>query len=120
VKLLVDESGKLIGFGIAMPSLSEAARKAQGRLFPLGWYYFLKALRHPEVIDLYLVAVKREYQERGVVALIMNALNKSAIEEGVKFSETNLELETNVKVQSMWKDYEKRQHKRRRAFIKTF
>jgi hypothetical protein len=120
VKLLVDQDEKLIGFGITMPSLSEAARKAQGRLFPLGWYYFLKALKHPEVIDMYLVAIKKEYQERGVVALIMNSLNKSAIEEGVKFSETNVELETNYKVQSMWKDYEKVQHKRRRAFIKKF
>jgi hypothetical protein len=120
VKLLVDQEEKLIGFGITMPSLSLAARKAQGKLFPLGWYYFLKALKHPEVIDMYLVAIKKEYQERGVVALIMNSLNKSAIEEGVKFSETNVELETNYKVQSMWKDYEKTQHKRRRAFIKKF
>jgi hypothetical protein len=120
VKILVDEEGRLIGFGIAMPSLSDAARKAQGRVLPLGWYYFLKALKHPKVIDLYLVAIKREYQERGVIALIMNSLNKSAIEAGVEFSETNVELETNVKVQSMWKDYEKRQHKRRRAFIKEF
>ena len=66
------------------------------------------------------MAVKPEYQERGVVAIIMNALNKSAIEAGVKYSETNVELETNIKVQSMWKDYEKIQHKRRRAFIKKF
>ena len=102
------------------PASRAAAQKARGRLFPLGWYYFLLALRHPEVIDMYLVAVKPEYQERGVIAIIMNALNKSAIEAGVKFSETNAELETNFKVQSMWKDYEKVQHKRRRAFIKKF
>jgi hypothetical protein len=120
VKLLVDQGDKLIGFGITMPSLSEAARKAQGRLFPLGWYYFLKALKKPEVIDMYLVAVKPEYQERGVIAVIMNALNASAIEAGVKYSETNVELETNYKVHGMWKDYEKTQHKRRRAFIKNF
>ena len=44
--------------------------------------------------------MKPEYQERGVIALIMNSLNKSAIEEGVKFSETQVELETNYKVQA--------------------
>ena len=52
---------------------------------------------------MYLVAVKPEYQERGVIAIIMNALNKSAIEAGVKYSETNVELETNVKVQACGK-----------------
>jgi hypothetical protein len=119
-KLVVDKNGKLIGFGITMASLSEAGRKAQGRLFPLGWLYFLKALKHPTVIDMYLVGIKREYQERGVIAIIMNALNKSAIEAGVQFSETQVELEDNYKVHSMWKDYEKTQHKRRRAFIKKF
>jgi ribosomal protein S18 acetylase RimI-like enzyme len=119
-KVLVDEKGALVGFGVAMPSLSRAAQKAGGRLLPFGAIHFLLALRKPEVIDMYLVAIKPEYQERGVVAIIMNALNKSAIDAGVKYSETNVELETNVKVQSMWKDYEKVQHKRRRAFIKVF
>jgi hypothetical protein len=119
VKILVDKNEKLIGFGVSMPSLSEAARKAQGRLFPLGWYYFLRALKHPKVIDMYLIAVEPEFQG-GCVALIMNAINESVIKEGVEFAETNVELETNIKVQGLWKDYEKRQHKRRRAFIKKF
>ena len=119
-KLIVDAQDRLVGFGVSMPSLSKAAQKARGRLFPFGWIRFLLALRKPEVIDMYLVAIKAEYQERGVIALIMNALNKSALAAGVKFSETNPELETNFKVHSMWKDYEKEQHRRRRAFIKTF
>ncbi len=118
-KVLVDEKQKLIGFGVAMPSLSKAAQRAGGRLLPFGWLHFLLGLRKPEVIDMYIVAISPEYQERGVIALIMNSLNKSAIEAGVKYSETNVELETNVKVHSLWKDYEKEQHKRRRAFIKA-
>ncbi len=119
-KVLVDEEKKLIGFGVAMPSLSRAAQKAGGRLFPLGWLHLLLAMRKPEVIDMYIVAIEPGYQERGVIAIIMNSLNKSAIEAGVKFSETNVELETNYKVHGMWKNYEKVQHKRRRAFVKKF
>ena len=52
---------------------------------------------------MYIVAIKPEYQERGVIAIIMNALNRSAIDEAVKYSETNVELETNVKVmKNVW------------------
>jgi GNAT superfamily N-acetyltransferase len=119
-KVILDEEAKLVGFGVAMPSLSLAAQKAGGRLFPLGWLHILLALRKPEVIDMYLIAIRPEYQERGVLAIIMNALHKSAIEAGVKYSETNVELETNAKVHSLWKNYERTQHKRRRAFIKVF
>jgi len=53
-KILVDEQEHLIGFGISMPSLSKAFNRSKGRLFPRGWYYVLRALKHPEIIDLYL------------------------------------------------------------------
>jgi hypothetical protein len=119
-KVIVDAKEELMGFGISMPSLSRAAQKSRGRLLPLGWLRFMLALRRPEVIDMYLVAIKPEYQERGALAIIMNALNKSAIEAGVRFSESNPELETNIKVHGLWKNYEKTQHRRRRAFAKKF
>lgn len=117
-KVMVDAEDRLIGFGVSMPSLSAALQKARGRLFPLGWFHLLRALKHPEVVDMYLVAVKPEYQARGVIALIMSAINASAMENGVEYAETNPELETNIEVQGLWKDYEKRQHKRRRVYLK--
>jgi GNAT superfamily N-acetyltransferase len=118
-KVIIDENKKLIGFGISMPSLSDALMKSKGRLFPLGWYRLLKALKKPEVIDMALVAVKPEYQSRGVIAILMTDLNRSAMQAGVKYAESNPELETNLAVQQLWKDYERRQHKRRRVYIKA-
>lgn len=118
-KILVDTSGKLVGFAITIPSLSDALHRCRGRLFPFGWYLLLKALKNPVTMDMMLVAVKKEYVSRGVVAILMTALNKSAIENGIRFSETNPELETNIQVQGLWKDYPKRQHKRRRVYLKS-
>jgi len=117
-KIMIDEHDKLVGFGIAMPSLSDALIKSRGRLFPLGWWHLLSALKKPSVIDMYLVAVRPEYQSRGVIAILMTDLNKSAMEEGVLYAETNPELESNFAVQQLWKDYERRQHKRRRVYLK--
>ncbi len=118
-KIMVDSQDKLAGFAITIPSLSNALYKSKGRLFPFGWARLLAALRNPTSIDMMLVAVRKEYLARGVVALLMTALNKSAIENGIKESETNPELETNLAVQGIWKDYPKRQHKRRRIFVKA-
>ena len=117
-KILVDNNDQLIGFGISMPSLSKAFIKSRGRLIPFGWLYLLQALKHPKIVDLYLVAVKPEYQSRGVLAIVMNEMQRSALEAGVEYAETNLELEDNIKVQSIWKDYPKRQHKRNRVYKK--
>lgn len=117
-KILVDESERLVGFGIAMPSLSRPLQKSRGRLFPLGWFRLLRALRKPEVLDLYLVGVKKEYQSRGIVALLLASINESAREAGIRFAESNPELEDNLAVQGLWNAHDRTQHKRRRVYLK--
>ncbi|MEI6874529.1 MAG: GNAT family N-acetyltransferase [Spirochaetota bacterium] len=117
-KILVDQEGRLVGFGIAMPSLSRALQGSRGRLLPFGWLRLLLALRYEKNLDLYLVAVKPEYQARGVVAILMAATNQSAIDAGMKFAESNPELEDNHAVQGLWKATDRVNHKRRRVFLK--
>lgn len=119
VSVVVDSKGKLVGVGITLPSLSAALRKSRGRLFPLGWLRLLRAIRgHNDVIDLLLIAVAPEYQSKGVNALFFYDLLNLYIKNGVKYAETNLELESNSQVQSQWEYFERRQHRRRRAFRK--
>ncbi len=117
-KFIVDENDKLVGFGLAAPSLAKAFQKSRGRMFPLGWLYLLWALNHPKELELYLVAVHPEYQKSGLAALLMNEITASAMEKGVKFAESSPELETNKKVQDFWKNYDTEQHKRRRCYKK--
>jgi GNAT superfamily N-acetyltransferase len=118
VPLVLDENGKMVAFGIALPSLSLALQKAKGKLFPLGFIHLLKALNKNERADLYLVAVKSEYQGKGVNAILMNHMSSVFQKLGIKKIETNPELETNRLVQGQWKYFDARQHKRRRVFIK--
>lgn len=119
VSVVVDSEGTLVGVGISIPSLSGALRKSRGRLFPFGWYRILRAMKgHNDVIDLLLIAVKPEYQSKGVNALFFCDLIPIYKENGIKFAETNLELESNSQVQSQWEYFERRQHRRRRAFRK--
>lgn len=114
-----DEQGKIIGFGVLVPSIAKALKKSNGRLFPLGIFRMLKALQGKnDVLEMFFVAVKEEHQKRGIPGIMMNHLLKVCIENGVKYCETGPELETNVSVQSLWKSFMTRQHKRRRCFTK--
>jgi len=117
-KIVVDKDDKLVSFCIVFPSLSRALQKAKGRVFPFGWIHILKALKKPTGIDMLLIAVTPQYKALGVVAFLMTSLIKSCLEVGVVTAETAGELESNVEVQSLWKGYERRLHKRRRAYIK--
>ncbi len=119
VCLVVDSEGKLVALGISMPSLSRALQKSKGKMFPFGWWHLLKAIRgNTDVVDLLLVAVKPEYQSRGVNALIFADLIPQYNKNGYKYAESNLELEGNENVQKQWEYFERRQHRRRRAFRK--
>ena len=120
VTLIVDQKDKLIGFQITMPSLSKAFQKAKGRLYPFGFIHLMKALKNPKVLDIYLVGILPHYQGKGANALLMLDLTQIAIDKKIEFGESNSELEENVKVQSFWKYYDARRHKRKRIFLKEF
>ena len=119
VTVIVDEHDELIAVGIALPSLSKALQKSRGRLFPIGFIHLLKALKGKnDGVDLLLVAVRPDYQSKGVNALLFSDLIPVFIRNGYKYAESNPELEMNEKVQSQWQYFERVQHKRRRAYTK--
>jgi GNAT superfamily N-acetyltransferase len=116
--VIADANRKLVGIGIALPSLSSALRKSKGRLFPTGWWPLLKSLKFKgtKVVDLLLVAIDPEYQGKGVNALLFTELIPKFIACGYTESETNPELEDNSNVQLQWQYFEHRLHKRRRSY----
>lgn len=120
LRILVDRDQKPVGFGLALPSLNTAVKKSGGRLFPFGWYRVLRApFQKSRVLDLYLIGVLPHMRGKGLTAVLMDSLTRTAIENGVEVAETGPELETNEQVQAMWKNYEAEQHKRRRCWKKA-
>ena len=115
---VLDENGKVLGFQISMPSMSRAFQKARGRLFPFGFYHMMKAMKNPTRIDILLVGVHPDYQNKGVNAIFMTDLTGIAIKKGIKYAESNAELEENVKVQNFWRYFDTRQHRRTRIYSK--
>ncbi len=119
VTVVTDADDKLVAIGISIQSFSEALQKSRGKLFPLGWIHLLKALRgKSDTVDLLLVAVKPEYQNKGVNALLFADLIPYYNKYGFKHAESNPELEENSKVQDQWSYFDTRQHRRRRSFRK--
>lgn len=121
VTLVTDAEGELVAVGVSMPSLSEALQKAKGKFFPFGWFHLLKALfwKHPDTLDLLLVAVKPEYKNKGINGLLFSDLIKVYNQKGYVWAESNPELEMNEAVQRQWDYFEHTQHKRRRAYKKA-
>ena len=114
--------GEVIGMGICITSLSRAIQKAKAKLFPFGWWHMAKALwfnRHPQVLDMLLVGVLPEYQDKGANALFFADIIPQTIKDGYEWAETHHQLEDNLPSQTQWKYLDCEIHKRRCAFKKA-
>jgi len=120
VTIVVNEKDEIVGVGLGMPDISNALRKCGGKLFPFGWYHILKALKakHIEVFNLLLIAVRPDYQGTGVTALFFQDQIPRLNAYGMKILETTSILETNTKSIANFTQFDHKQHKRRRAYIK--
>ena len=120
ISLVADANDQLVGVGVSVPSLSKALIKSRGRMLPFGWYHLLKGIKkEKDIVDLLLIAVKPEYQSKGVNSLFFIDLIPAFNKRGYKWAETNVELETNENVQKQWQYFNYVQHKHRRAFTKS-
>ena len=120
VTVVVNEHDEVVGVGVGMPDISNALRKCKGRLFPFGWYHVLKALKSKtyEAFDLLIIAVRPDYQDRGLNAVIIADQHPYFVKYGIKRVETTAIMETNSKNLSHWEAFPRKYHKRRRAYIK--
>lgn len=119
VSLIVDKDDELVGVGISMPSMSRALQKSRGKILPFGWLPLLKGLKgRNDRVDLMLVGIKPEYQNKGVNALLFQDLIPHYIKRGFRWAESNPELNDNTAVQGQWQYFTHRQHRRRVALAK--
>lgn len=114
---VLDSNNELVAGALSMSSIARALQKARGRLFPFGWWHIINALKwhHTETLEMLFVAVKPEYQNKGISAIPFSVLTKSATDLGFTLGETNPELDNNVKIQSQWSYFKGVEIVRRRA-----
>lgn len=118
VNCILDENDNLIAFAITMPSYSKALQKAKGSLFPFGWWHLLQASKKNDTAAFYLIGIDPAYQGKGVTAIVFSEMFNVFSKYGIKHLETNPELAENKNIQTLWKDYNPVNHKRRKTYKK--
>jgi len=104
---VLDSNDNLVAGALTMTSIARALQKAKGRLFPFGWWHIIKAikLKRSNMVEFLFIAVKPEYQNKGINAIPFTVLNPTLVKMGYKLAESNPELVTNNKMQSQWSYY---------------
>ena len=118
VAVILNEEGNVVCCGLCFPSLAKAMQKSKGHLTPLALIRILKAIKKPKILDLALVGVDPEYENRGISTCVTAGLMRMLKEDGIEYAETNLNLEDNYNIQNQWKRFKEVKHKRRRSYVK--
>jgi len=118
IMMLADENDQIVGFSLIVPSLSKAFRKANGKLFPFGWYHILRALKKNDTVDLYLTGVLPQWANRGIHALYHYQLHQNCIDNGFQYAFTTQQLESNHHYR-IWERYGGKVVCKRRCYVKN-
>ncbi len=113
---VVTKDGKVVCYGFSMPSLIKAMQKGRGHIIPFGLPEYIKAMTHPTVAEMMSIGVLPEHRNLGATAIVLDECLRGCIKIGIEYMETGPELETNMEVQNLWKNYERELVKRHRCW----
>ena len=118
IKFILDKNNNMIAFAIVMPGFANALKKANGKLFPFGFYHLLKAKKNNKSAVFYLIGVLPEYQSKGITAIVFDEYAKTFKKNGIETCIRTPELEENHAIHNLWKHFNPIIHKKRSTYIK--
>ena len=116
--MVLDKDGNLAAFGVSMPSLSRAFKRARGKLFPIGWLFILLAFWRYKKVDLMLLGSAPQWHSKGLSAIFHTKLETSYYKMKVKTAISNPQIDTNIAAIKVWESYKKEFYMRRRCWIR--
>ncbi|MDO4228710.1 MAG: GTP cyclohydrolase [Capnocytophaga sp.] len=119
IRFIEDKNGKLICFSIVLPSLSKALQKAKGSLFPFGFLHLLKAKQNHDMVEFFLIGVAPEYQSKGIPALLFDYYHPVFQKQGITKCIITPELEDNLAIQQLWKNFNPTVYAKRATYKKN-
>ena len=99
--LYVNEHDEVLCFAVGLPYIGEVLHNCQGKILK-GLFPLLRTIKHPDRVELALIAVDPKYQNSGVHALMFANFGQECEETGIKDVVVDPTLTTNAKTLTIW------------------
>ena len=116
---IYNDKNEMVSFGLYLPSIAKAVQPSGGRLTPRAIVRILKARRNPDILDMALIGVRRDFRNCGIPAMLLSKGIDILKTGKYDHFETNLQLTTNLNIITLFNHFDKRLHKRRRSYLKS-
>jgi len=119
IKIVVNESNDVVAFILAMPDISDGIRKCKGHILPFGIFQIFKSQKRTQQLNLLLGAIQEHYRNKGIDTIMGVTMLEEAQKAGLKYIDSHLELENNLKMRAEMEKMGGVIYKRYRIFQKT-
>ena len=119
IRVIQNQEGEPIAFGLGFPSLAKVMQKHSGKLLPLGLLDIYKTLKKPTRLELLLIAVRPDYKRKGINAILICEMVELCNKLNIRTVDLNPQLVLNFDVRGQWKHFESIPNKTRAAFFKS-
>lgn len=113
---IVLKDNKVIAYGFMIPSMRKVLNKGRGHVIPRALFTFIDAMNHIEVAEMLSIGIRKDHKNNGAAALILKHSVEGLIKHNVKYVETGPQLEYNLHVQNLWKNFDHKLVKRHRCW----
>ena len=93
--LIAEVAGQPIAISVTLPDLNPVVKQMKGRLWPLGWYYFMTRARRTKRVRAFMLGVASAYQALPIGAVLYAKTALIAAQKGYREAEASLILEDN-------------------------
>jgi len=119
IKVVVNESDKVVAFVVGMAHIGDGIQKTKGKLFPFGIFQIINSGRKSKQLNLLLGGIDPVYRGKGLDVMMGVKMMQSATALGKTIIDSHLELESNVKVRAEMEKMGGVVYKRFRVFSKN-
>lgn len=100
LKVIENSKKEVVAFVLGMPDISEGVKKCKGYVLPFGIFQILHAQKKTKQLDLLLGAVRDDYRDMGLNAVMGLHLLQEAQKRKMEYLDSHLELEDNLKMRA--------------------
>lgn len=115
---IAEKAGAPIGFAIFLRDVNVAIKACDGRLWPFGWWKFLRALRTVNATRVFTLGILPEFRKSGADAILLQELIRGGGGIGYRSCEASWILEDNVPMLKAIEGVGGREYRRYRVFEK--
>ena len=100
IKVVVNKNNEVVAFIIGIPDISQGIRSCKGHIFPFGLLKILYHQKRTKQLSLLLGGIRSDYQNLCIDAVMGVKMIDEAYKAGLKYIDSHLVLETNVKMRA--------------------